>query len=102
MKLSHDNMVGRHLAVSLVNLGSSGSWGLRHRWSMRSGIACDWLGRRESQGVVAAFESHFAAISQAEPCEMINALLADGTGSVHDGLPPHLPFASDGRDPKAA
>ncbi|WP_327748101.1 CGNR zinc finger domain-containing protein [Streptomyces europaeiscabiei] len=44
----------------------------------------------------------FEASSQAERCQNMNVLLADGAGSVHltthDNLRPHLHFASDTQD----
>ncbi|MEY2231125.1 CGNR zinc finger domain-containing protein [Streptomyces sp. BF23-19] len=107
MKFEHDNMVGVHLAVSLVNLESSGSWGpealeralQEHaiRRSRVTGSAGEKI-RVWSRRLRPVFE----AASQDERCEMINALLADGAGSVylttHDDLRPHLHFAPDGQD----
>lgn len=100
-------MVGVHLAVSLVNLESGGSWGpgalertLREyaiRRSRVTGVADEEI-RAWSRRLRPVFE----AGSQDERCVTINALLADGAGSVylttHDDLRPHLHFAPDGQD----
>ncbi|TRO59776.1 MULTISPECIES: CGNR zinc finger domain-containing protein [unclassified Streptomyces] len=107
MQFEHDNMVGVHLAVALVNLESSGSWmpevlerTLREHQIRRPRVtaAAGEEIREWSRRMRPAFE----ASSQTGLCQTINALLADGAGSVylttHDALRPHLHFAPEGQD----
>ncbi|GAB2998488.1 CGNR zinc finger domain-containing protein [Streptomyces pseudoechinosporeus] len=107
MQFEHDNMVGVHLAVALVNLESSDSWvpemlegALREHQIRRPRVTdstCEEI-RAWSRRMRLVFESS----SQAERCQTINTLLADGAASVylttHDSLRPHLHFAPDGQD----
>ncbi|MFF8430731.1 CGNR zinc finger domain-containing protein [Streptomyces sp. NPDC016566] len=100
-------MVGVRLAVVLVNLESDGSWlpetleeALRDHQIRRphvTGSASEQI-RAWAKRMRPVFE----ASSRAERCRTVNALLADGAGSVylttHDDLRPHLHFAPDGRD----
>lgn len=100
-------MVGVHLAVTLVNLDSSGSWvpetleeTLRAHQIRRPHVAGS-----TSEAIRAwsrLMRPVFEASSQAERCQNINALLAGGAGSVylttHDNLRPHLHFAPDTQD----
>lgn len=100
-------MVGVHLAVSLVNLESSGSWGsealeraLQEHAIRRSRVTGS--AGEEIRAWSRLLQPVFEASSQGQRCEKINALLADGAGSVylttHDGLRPHLHFAPDAQD----
>ncbi|MFE4613138.1 CGNR zinc finger domain-containing protein [Streptomyces niveus] len=107
MKFEHDNMVGVHLAVSLVNLESDGSWGsgslerTLREYAIRRARVTD-VADAEIRAWARRLRPVFEAASQDERCVRVNALLADGAGSVylttHDGLRPHLHFAPDGQD----
>ncbi|MBL1100989.1 CGNR zinc finger domain-containing protein [Streptomyces coffeae] len=107
MQFEHDNMVGVHLAVALVNLDSSGSWApevleraLREYQIRRPRVTGS--SGEEIRAWSRRMRLVFEASSQTELCQNINALLADGAGSVylttHDNLRPHLHFAPDGQD----
>ncbi|MFH8519625.1 CGNR zinc finger domain-containing protein [Streptomyces gelaticus] len=107
MKFEHDNMVGVRLAVALVNLEADGSWGVTALERMLQDHAIRRARITDSscaqiRAWVQRLRPVFEAASQEERCRTINALLADGAGSVylttHDGLRPHLHFAPDGED----
>lgn len=100
-------MVGVRLAVSLVNLEASGSWGI----AALERVLLDHAIRRarvtdsscaQLKAWARRLRPVFEAGSQEERCGTVNSLLADGAGSVylttHDGLRPHLHFAPDGED----
>ncbi|MFM9584094.1 CGNR zinc finger domain-containing protein [Streptomyces caniscabiei] len=107
MQFEHDNMVGVHLAVALVNLDSSGSW---MPATLEMTLRAHQVRRPQVTGSTSEdirawsrlMRPVFEASSQAERCQNINALLADGAGSVylttHDNLRPHLHFAPDAQD----
>ncbi|MDN0198189.1 CGNR zinc finger domain-containing protein [Streptomyces sp. S.PNR 29] len=107
MQFEHDNMVGVHLAVALVNLDSSGSWMPE---TLEQALRAHQIRRPQVTGSTAEdirawsrlMRPVFEASSQAERCERINALLAEGAGTVylttHDNLRPHLHFAPDAQD----
>ncbi|MDQ1023534.1 putative RNA-binding Zn ribbon-like protein [Streptomyces umbrinus] len=107
MQFEHDNMVGVHLAVALVNLESSGPWtpealerALREHQIRRPRVTA--AAGEEIRAWSRRLRPVFEASSQTGLCRTINALLADGAGSVylttHDELRPHLHFAPDGQD----
>ncbi|GKQ35961.1 CGNR zinc finger domain-containing protein [Streptomyces sp. A012304] len=107
MRFSHDNMVGVYLAVALVNLESNGSWlpetleeTLREHHIRRPRVTES--ASEEIRAWTRRMRPVFEASSRAERCQTINALLADGAGSVylttHDDLRPHLHFAPDAQD----
>ncbi|MCZ4508011.1 CGNR zinc finger domain-containing protein [Streptomyces sp. ActVer] len=107
MQFEHDNMVGVHLAVALVNLESSGSWtpealerALREHQIRRPRVTA--AAGEEIRAWSRRLRPVFETSSQPGLCQTINALLADGAGSVylttHNDLRPHLHFAPDGQD----
>ena len=107
VQFEHDNMVGVHLAVALVNLDSTGSWTpeameqvLREHQIRRPRVTDS--SREEIRAWSRRMRLVFEASSQTDRCQNINALLSDGAGSVylttHDSLRPHLHFAPDGQD----
>ncbi|MDQ0960426.1 putative RNA-binding Zn ribbon-like protein [Streptomyces sp. B4I13] len=100
-------MVGVHLAVALVNLESTDSWlpetleeALQEHQIRRPHVTEP--ASEQIRAWTKRMRPVFEASSKADRCQSVNALLADGAGSVylttHDDLRPHLHFAPDGRD----
>jgi predicted RNA-binding Zn ribbon-like protein len=107
MQFSHDNMTGAFLAADLVNAAGGQAWStaeaeliLRDHAIRRAKVdkATSAALRRWS----AKLRTVFAATGEADRCDAINAILADGTTSVylttHDGLRPHLHFTPEDDD----
>lgn len=106
MQFNHDNMTGPLLAADLVNATSIG-WQVDHVSEVlkshqirRSALSPDAAGHLHEWAI--QLWPVFNALSTGERCETINALLdAAATRtylSTHDGLRPHLHFASDQDD----
>lgn len=100
MQFDHHNMTGVYLAVELVNLGTE--W---DQATVEQLLWEHWIGRvtlsdsvcAELKGLADRLRLVFETPTVEARCEAINALLV-GRGSaflmMHDGLPPHLHFAS--------
>ncbi|MDX3638476.1 CGNR zinc finger domain-containing protein [Streptomyces sp. MB09-02B] len=100
-------MVGVRLAVALVNLESSGAWATE---ALEQALRDHEIRRplvtgSTGEGIrtwTRRLRPVFEASSATERCQSVNALLADGAGSVylttHDDLRPHLHFTPDAQD----
>lgn len=106
MQFNHDNMTGPLLAADLVTLRGKG-------WSAEGAaeiLAAHQIRRGDldtgSAELLGQWADRLASVFRAEGvgrrCEEINELLASGTAlpylTTHDGLRPHLHFASDAQD----
>ncbi len=101
MQFNHDNMIGVELAVALVN---GGSWTREHLREvlLDHRVRVDEVAPDDVDDLQAwaqRLRRAFEAPSPEVRCDVINVLLADGAGpaylTMHDGLRPHLHFASD-------
>lgn len=101
MQFDHHNMTGVHLAVALVNLEVPWDHAvveqlLDQHWIDRaevSGVTC-----QELQDLARRLRPVFEATTGEARCEAVNALLVERESAfvtIHDGLPPHLHFASN-------
>lgn len=104
MQFDHHNMTGAYLAAALVNQPEP--W---DTIAVEQLLHEHWI-RTEAISAVASDELHaladrlrpvFAAPTDLERCEAVNAMLADRGSAyltVHDDLPPHLHFAPNDDD----
>jgi predicted RNA-binding Zn ribbon-like protein len=105
VQFDHHNVTGVHLAVALVNLEEP--WDraelvqvLLEHWVER--VDLDARVCAELRQLVGRLRPVFEAVTAEARCEAVNTLLTGHGGTAflitHDGLPPHLHFASSDDD----